>query len=252
MKAIISDVHGNLEALRAVLDDIDHLGIGDHLPWRYRGLRPPAARMPRYLQHASARLRSWAITKKAVLSGHAAKFHASAKAGARMDRKILQEDRTGIAGDARRTQEVDAVLPGAVPLRRPAVMSTVRRATRRGSTFVAARTSATKRRWKIFFGKLRRLLLLRSYAHARRLHAPGIHAPCMVRSLYDRLRREGVDSTDRSAKPRDGDPRACFITFDGTSSSGGASSTTSKRRARRFMKSRELDDFLADRLREGR
>ena len=29
MKAIISDIHGNLEALRAVLDDIEHLGINE-------------------------------------------------------------------------------------------------------------------------------------------------------------------------------------------------------------------------------
>ena len=53
-------------------------------------------------------------------------------------------------------------------------------------------------------------------------------------------------------QPRDGDPRACYTTFDGDSVVWRRVEYNVEATCQKIYKVPDLDDFLADRLREGR
>src|ERR1041385_4158000 len=94
MKAIISDIHGNLEALRAVLEDIDHLGIKDIICLGDVVGYGPEPRECLDIVQSIAKFTILGNHEEAVLSGIPGSFTPRAKRALEWKKKILLEDET--------------------------------------------------------------------------------------------------------------------------------------------------------------
>jgi predicted phosphodiesterase len=251
MKAIISDIHGNLEALRAVLDDIDHLGIGDIVCLGDIVGYGPQPRECLDILQVLCKITVLGNHEEAVLSGTPLSFTPRAKRALEWTRKILQEDQAESpeTRDARKklmqSFQVQCRLDGL-----QYVHGSPRDPTRE---YVMPRDVGDKKKMEDIFGKLE------DYCFCGHTHTPGVFTrqgfthPSDMFDLYMIGSDEKVlINVGSVGQPRDGDPRACFITFDGDTVVWRRVEYNIEVTCKRIYEIPELDDFLADRLREGR
>lgn len=251
MKAIISDIHGNLEALRAVLDDIEHMGIRDIICLGdVIGYGPE----PRECLDIVQRLTQFTILgnhEEAILTGIPLSFTSKAKRALEWTRKVLLED----------TSEPEALREG-----RKKTLQTYKIQNRvdgvqyvHGSPrdptreYVMPRDATDKKKMSEIFA------CLEDYCFCGHTHTPGVFTtagfthPSNMFDLYMLGSDEKVlINVGSVGQPRDGDPRACFVTFDGDTIVWRRVEYNIENTCKMIYANPELDDFLGDRLREGR
>lgn len=251
MKALISDIHGNLEALRAVLADIEHLGIkeiiclGDVI-----GYGPE----PRECLDIIRNVASFVILgnhEEAVLQGCPPTFTPRARRAIDWTRRVLLED---------------PAEPEAVREERRKFMQTFKIQTRvDGVQFVHGSPRDPTREYVMPRDVVDRSKMngifaaLEDYCFCGHTHTPGVFTPSGFTHPSDMFDLYMLGSDEKVlvnvgsvGQPRDGDPRACFVTFDGDTIVWRRVQYDVEKTCSKIYEVPELDDFLADRLREGR
>jgi diadenosine tetraphosphatase ApaH/serine/threonine PP2A family protein phosphatase len=251
MKAIISDIHGNLEALRAVLDDIDSLGIKDILCLGDVVGYGPQPRECLDIVQSISQINILGNHEEAVLHGIPPNFNPRARRALEWTRKVLFEDET----EPQETRDLRRkyLLSFKIQLRVEGVSyvhGSPRDPTRE---YVLPRDALDKKKMKEIFAKLE------DYCFCGHTHSPGVFVedsftcPSDMFDLY-------MLGTDEKAlinvgsvgQPRDGDPRACYVTFDGDTVVWRRVEYDIEGCCRKIYSIPDLDSFQADRLREGR
>ena len=251
MKAIISDVHGNLEALRAVLDDIDHLGISDIV---CLGDLVGYGPQPRECLDIIQTLTKCIVLgnhEEAVLSGTPLSFTPRAKRALEWTRRVLLEDEKE-APEVRKGRR--SLMQSFKPQYRMHGVQYVHGSPRDPTReYVMPRDAADRKKMDDIFSKLE------DYCFCGHTHTPGVFTksgfthPSDMFDLYMIGTDEKVlINVGSVGQPRDGDPRACFITFDGDTVVWRRVGYDAEATCKRIYAVSDLDDFLADRLREGR
>ncbi len=251
MKAILSDIHSNLEALRAVLEEVDKLGVkeivtlGDVV-----GYGPEPKECLDIIQNVSS-LNILGNHEEAILYGVPPNFTPRARRAIAWTQKQLFGDDAEPAQvrDARRTYlesfQIQKRIAGVTYLH----------GSPRGPTrdYVMPRDAHDKRKMNQIFDSLE------DYCFCGHTHTPGIFTDegfTHPSDLFD-LYMLGTDekvliNVGSVGQPRDGDPRACFVTFDGDTVVWRRVEYDTEKTTERIYAVPELDDFLGDRLREGR
>lgn len=252
MKAIISDIHGNLEALRAVCDDIDHLGIrevyclGDVVGYG------PQPRECLDIVKSIAKFSILGNHEEAVLTTIPASFTARARKALEWTRKELfeNEKEPQIVRDERRkfmeSFKIQARVDGV-----QFVHGSPRDPTRE---YVMPRDAIQDKK------KLAEIFaVLEDFCFCGHTHTPGVFTATSFSHPSDMFDLYMLGSHDKVllnvgsvGQPRDGDPRACFVTFDGDTIVWRRVEYKIEETCKRIYAIPDLDDFLADRLREGR
>ena len=119
--------------------------------------------------------------------------------------------------------------------------------------YVMPRDASDRRKMDDIFSKLE------DYCFCGHTHTPGVFTKAGFThpsDMFD-LYMIGTDekvliNVGSVGQPRDGDPRACFITFDGDTVVWRRVGYNVEDTCKRIYAIAGLDDFLADRLREGR
>ena len=252
MKAIISDIHGNLEALRAVLDDIDHLGIRDIICLGDVVGYGPQPRECLEIVKSVAKFTILGNHEEAVLTGVPASFTPRARKAIEWTANTLLNDPSEPAAVrlARRKQMEDFKIQARVDGVQY-VHGSPRDPTRE---YVMPRDAiADKKKLAEIFA------CLEDYCFCGHTHTPGIFTETSFTHPSDMFDLYMLGSHERVlinvgsvGQPRDGDPRACFITFDGDTIVWRRVEYKVEETCKKIYAIPELDDFLADRLREGR
>ena len=252
MKAIISDIHGNLEALRAVLDDIEHLGIRDVICLGDVVGYGPQPRECLDLVKSVAKFTILGNHEEAVLSGVPASFTPRAKKAIEWTRKTLLDDAS--EPQAVRDERRKFMQSFKIQMRQDGVQfvhGSPRDPTRE---YVMPRDSiADKKKIAEIFA------VLDDYCFCGHTHTPGIFTPAAFSHPSDMFDLYMLGSHEKVlinvgsvGQPRDGDPRACFATFDGDTIVWRRVEYPIEETCKKIYAIPDLDDFLADRLREGR
>jgi diadenosine tetraphosphatase ApaH/serine/threonine PP2A family protein phosphatase len=251
MKALISDIHGNLEALRAVLEEIDSLGIreiiclGDIV-----GYGPQPRECLDIVQNVAGVI-ILGNHEEAVLNGCPPNFSPRARRAIDWTRKVLLEDPK--EKESEREMRRDLLKSFKAQIRIEGVTyvhGSPRSPTRE---YVLPRDAQDKKKMQGIFDSLE------DYCFCGHSHTPGIFTaagfthPSDIFDLY-------MLGTDEKAlinvgsvgQPRDGDPRACFVTFDGDTVVWRRVEYDVDTVANKIYAIKELDRFLGDRLKEGR
>lgn len=251
MKAIISDIHGNLEALRAVLDEIDSLGVKDIVCLGdVIGYGPEPGECLEIIQSIT-NLNILGNHEEAVLYGIPPNFTPRAKRALEWTRQVLLEngkDGPDVIEARRKFMESFKVQTRVEGI-------TYVHGSPRGPTrdYVMPRDQDDKKKMKEIFDALE------DYCFCGHTHMPGVFTPEGFTHPSDmfELYMLGTDekvliNVGSVGQPRDGDPRACFITFDGDTVVWRRVEYNYEATAEKIYAVPQLDDFLGDRLREGR
>ena len=249
MFAVLSDIHGNLEALTAVLADVARRPVsavyclGDIVGY---GPNPIEC-----LDLAT----KWDVT---ILGNHDQAvmfdpdgFGASAQRAVYWTRSVLE---------AARRDDLWTFLAA-----RPRV--------HREGEFLFVHGSARNPTNEYVFPedvhneqKMERIgALLENYCFAGHTHVPGVFveppaagadwqffAPNEVSNYWRFDGRKAIVNVGSVGQPRDGDPRSCYVTVDGMDVTFHRVAYDSDVTAAKIYAIPELDNFLGDRLREGR
>ena len=251
MKAIISDIHGNLDALQAVLADIEHLGIKEIICLGDVVGYGPEPRECLDIVNSISKFTILGNHEEAVLAGIPATFTQRARQAIEWTRKELLEDEREPASvrDARKKimqsfkiqHKADGV---------QYVHGSPRDPTRE---YVMPRDVIDKKKMGEIFA------CLQDYCFCGHTHTPGIFTisgfthPSDMFDLYMLGTDEKVlVNVGSVGQPRDGDPRACFITFDGDTVVWRRVAYNVESTVKKIYAIPDLDDFLGDRLRDGK
>jgi diadenosine tetraphosphatase ApaH/serine/threonine PP2A family protein phosphatase len=251
MKALISDIHGNLEALRAVLDEVDSLGIRDIVCLGdIVGYGP----QPRECLDIVQSIASTIILgnhEEAVLNGCPPNFAPRARRAIDWTRRTLFEDPNEKEADREARREL---LKSFKPHIRIEGVTYVHGSPRSPTReYVLPRDAQDRKKMQGIFDALE------DFCFCGHSHTPGIFTasgfthPSDIFDLY-------MLGTDEKAlinvgsvgQPRDGDPRACFVTFDGDTVVWRRVEYDIEAVANKIYAIKDLDRFLGDRLKEGR
>lgn len=252
MKALISDIHGNLEALRAVLEEIDSLSIKDIVCLGdVIGYGPDPKECLDIIQSIT-NLNILGNHEEAVLYGVPPNFNPKAKRALDWTRKTLLEDEKDPPEmrDARKkfmeSFQVQTRVEGVTY-----VHGSPRQPTRE---YVMPRDAQDKKKMREIFA------CLEDYCFCGHTHTPGVfteedgftHPSDMFELYMLGTHEKALINVGSVGQPRDGDPRACFITFDGDTIVWRRVEYNVEAVCSKIYSYTELDPFLADRLREGR
>ncbi len=250
MKAIISDIHGNLEALRAVLEEIDSLGVKDVVCLGdVVGYGPEPRECLDIIQNITS-LNVLGNHEEACLYGIPPNFTPRARRALQWTRKELFESKEEESVKEARRKFVESFK---VQARVDGV--TYVHGSPRGPTrdYVMPRDANDKRKMNEIFS------VLEDYCFCGHTHTPGIFTsegfahPSDLFELYMLGSDEKVlINVGSVGQPRDGDNRACFITFDGDTVVWRRVEYDFEKTSDQIYAIPELDDFLGDRLKEGR
>jgi predicted phosphodiesterase len=251
MKALISDIHANLEALRAVLDEIDSLGVreiiclGDVV-----GYGPQPCECLEIIRSV-CNVNVLGNHEEAVLNGCPPSFSPRARRAIAWTRWALLEDPA--VPEAERKAREEFMRSFKMQLRIGGV--TYVHGSPRGPTrdYVLPRDANDKKKMREIFARME------DYCFCGHSHTPGIFTaegfthPSDMFDLYIMGTHEkALVNVGSVGQPRDGDPRACYVTFDGDTVVWRRVSYDVEATARRIYEIKELDRFLGDRLLEGR
>lgn len=251
MKAIISDVHGNLDALKVVLDDIARLGIKDIVCLGDVVGYGPEPRECLEIVNKVAKFTILGNHEAAVLAGVPPSFTPRARQALEWTRKILLENEKEPA--SLRTARQKIMQAFKVQLRQDGVQYVHGSPRDPTHEYVMPRDASDKKKMADIFASLE------DYCFCGHTHTPGIFTstgfthPSDMFDLYMLGTDEKVlVNVGSVGQPRDGDPRACYITFDGDTVVWHRVPYNVESTCKKIYAIPELDGFLGDRLREGR
>lgn len=247
LRAIISDIHGNLEALEAVLADIDSRGVEDiYCLGDVIGYGPnPRECIDLIIER----------TKVSILGNHdqAALFDPEGfNAGA--ERAIFwtrtqfergdpkgNEKRWDFLGELPRMKREDKFLYVHGSARNPL------------NEYVFPEDIYHQRKMERIFA------LVDNYCFQGHTHIPGVFLddytfrdPGDLGGSFEFGEQKALVNVGSVGQPRDGDPRACYVTLDGTKIEYHRVEYDIDKVAEKIYPIPELDNFLGDRLRDGR
>jgi len=247
VRAIISDIHGNLEALEAVLADIQQYNVADiYCLGDILGYGPnPRECLDLVMKHCAA----------TILGNHDQAalfdpegFNAGAERAIFWTRNVLE---TGDAKGNERRWEFLGELPR---VRREENILFVHGSARNPlNEYVFPEDIYNQRKMERIFA------LVDKYCFQGHTHIPGIFlgsfsflSPEEVDHSYELSEEKAVLNVGSVGQPRDGDPRACYVLLDGQTVRYRRVPYDLDRTIAKIYKIPELDNFLGYRLREGR
>jgi diadenosine tetraphosphatase ApaH/serine/threonine PP2A family protein phosphatase len=249
MKAIISDVHGNLEALRAVLDDIarnqvsEIYCLGDSIGYG------PNPRECLELVRATCKFTLLGNHDQAALFDPT-NFNERAERAIRWTRAQLEtpvpnrdamEERWEFLASMPKTQREDDHLFVHGSPRNPV------------NEYIFPEDVYNERKMDAIFR------LVDHYCFQGHTHVPGIFtescsflSPEEVDYAYRLDGRKVLCNVGSVGQPRDGDWRACYVLLDSDAINYRRIEYDVETTVKKIQKVNELDNFLAERLRQGR
>ncbi|MFO1092592.1 MAG: metallophosphoesterase family protein [Planctomycetaceae bacterium] len=247
MRAIISDIHGNLEALEAVLADIQQQNVADvYCLGDILGYGPnPRECLDLVMKHCAA----------TILGNHDQAalfdpegFNAGAERAIFWTRNVLEtgdakgnERRWEFLGELPRVRREDNILYVHGSARNPL------------NEYVFPEDIYNQRKMERIFA------LVDKYCFQGHTHIPGVFleslsflSPEEIDLRYELSGEKAVLNVGSVGQPRDGDPRACYVLLDGQTVRYRRVPYDLEKTIAKIYKVPELDNFLGDRLREGR
>lgn len=249
MKAIISDIHSNLEALEAVLEDIESRKIteifclGDII-----GYGPdPMECLELMRKHSSIVIKG--NHEEAALSAPI-DFNAKAASAILWTRECIDE---APPGDSRASLEF---LEGLAEKHTDNGILMVHGSPRQPTRdYLFPREIHDAARMQELFG------MIDHYCFLGHTHIPGVFTQDGTYDHPNNMTMKGIYLLDEQkaminvgsvGQPRDGDTRACYCTFDGDSVVFRRVAYDVQTTVRKIYANRRLDNALGDRLKEGR
>lgn len=243
MIAILSDIHGNLEALRAVLADIKALGIreivclGDIV-----GYGPNPVECLRLAPGFKVVLKG--NHDAAAVSGEHRFSHVADKAMT-WTRSVLSGGGNSEEMDFLRTLPKMSVRDGLL-----FAHASPRDALRE---YIYPAHVKNERKMRVLFGRIKK------YAFVGHTHIPGVIEegndefirPATPPEAHFLGGSKAIVNVGSVGQPRDGDPRACYVTFDGRTVVYRRVEYDSSDTVVKIMQTPGLDESLARRLRRG-
>lgn len=248
--AIISDIHGNIAALEAVLADIENVGVeeiwclGDMV-----GYGPdPVACYKRVTEACGIVIRG--NHERALTPGNADRFNIRARRAIEWTREQFLKEPDG-----------EAMLQ--------AIQELPSKFERRNILFVHGSPKEPTEEYLMPKDARNRTKLapqwplMKQYAFCGHTHYPGVieqgqpfvPPEDMLMNVY-MLDYEGqmkaIINVGSVGQPRDRNPQSCYVTFDGDSVVYRRVKYDAKATARKIYLVNELDDFLGDRILEGK
>jgi predicted phosphodiesterase len=251
LKAVLSDIHGNLEALQAVLEDAarqeadavyclgDIVGYGpDTRECVDLAMRWPVVLRGNFEQALLGDPASLGPT--AVIAGRSLAWSLAGLAAPLPSREAAEQRRRFLSGLPRSRQEGDFVFVHASP-RDPLY------------EYLFPEDICNRRKMERAFAAVGR------YAVHGHTHLPGVItddfrfvAPADVGHAYRLDGRKTLVDVGSVGQPRDGDWRACYALLDGETIRWRRVVYDIEATVRKIRDTDGLDDFLGDRLRMGR
>ena len=249
MKAVISDIHSNLEALQAVLADIEKRGISEIICLGdIVGYGPN----PKECIDLAKRFKVTILgnhDEAALWSDQTESFNPVAKDAVDWTRHVLEDPkdtfrntkRWDFLGELQRTYKENSELFVHGSPRRPV------------REYVFPEDIANRAKMEDIFSRVEHVCYI---GHS---HMPGIFTedmtfrpPQEVFNLYTLNGRKTIVNVGSIGQPRDGDNRACYVVVDGAKIEFVRVQYDFQETIRKIYTVKELDNFLADRLAEGR
>ena len=249
MKAVISDIHGNLEALTAVLADIEKrrireiICLGDII-----GYGPN----PKECIDLAKRFNVTILgnhDEAALWSEQTQYFNPLARDAVEWTRKVLEDPREAsrnngrwsFLGELQRTYTQNSYLFVHGSPRHPV------------REYVFPEDVANSNKMEDIFSRIEHVCFI---GHS---HMPGIFTedmtfkpPQEVFNVYNIDDRKTIINVGSIGQPRDGDNRACYVVLDGSKVEWVRVQYNLEQTMKKIYQVPELDNFLADRLAEGR
>ncbi len=249
MKAVISDIHSNIEALSAVLDDIKGRGIreiiclGDIIGY---GPNP---------KECIDLAREFKLTilgnhdEAALWSEQTESFNPIAHSAVEWTRGVLEDARDsfrnnkrwGFLGELQRTFSEGSSLYVHGSPRRPV------------REYIFPEDIANNAKMSDVFAQIDHICFI---GHT---HMPGVFTDDMTfkppQEVFNKFQLNAaktVVNVGSVGQPRDGDNRACYVVLDGAKVEWVRVQYDFEATMKKIYEVRELDNFLADRLAEGR
>jgi predicted phosphodiesterase len=261
MKAILSDIHGNLEALGAVLADIESRGIteivclGDVI-----GYGPNPRECLDLIRGADILVRG--NHEDAVLSGDAASFNVRARRSVEWTREqvlgegVPGEEAPAVEGASPREMSYRDLIAGfelsAKDPENEAVLYVHGSPRKPVREYVTPRDSMKPAKMKAVFE------LIQSICFVGHTHVPGVfteegyNAPDDLTGIYMDTGEKALVNVGSVGQPRDSDPRACYVTFDMDTVVYHRVEYDVEAVVAKVRSSTALDNSLGERLRVGR
>lgn len=247
MRAIISDIHGNLEALQAVLSDIREQGIED-----IYCLGDVIGYGPNPRECIDLVMKSCQVT---ILGNHdqAALFDPEGfNSGA--ERAIFWTRHTLETGDPQGNERRWEFLGELPRMKREGEFLFVHGSARNPlNEYVFPEDVYNQRKMERIFG------LVDHYCFQGHTHIPGVftedynfYSPDEVNHSVDLSETKTLVNVGSVGQPRDGDSRASYVTLDGTTVTFRRVEYPFEETIAKIYDIPELDNFLGDRLRDGR
>lgn len=247
MRALISDIHGNLEALQAVLADIDQQGISE-----IYCLGDIVGYGPNPRECVDVVMERCAVT---ILGNHDQAalfdpegFNAGAERAIFWTRNMLESDRPEMnerrwefLGELNRMKREENILFVHGSARNPL------------NEYVFPEDIYNQRKMERIFA------LVDKYCFQGHTHIPGVFredlsflSPDEVDSTYELSDSKTLINVGSVGQPRDGDNRAAYVIINETSVSFRRVPYDFETTIAKIYPIPELDNFLGDRLRDGR
>ena len=247
MRAIISDIHGNLEALEAVLADIDSRGVDEvYCLGDVIGYGPNPRECIDHVMNRSSVTILGNHDQAALFDPEG--FNANAERAIFWTRGVLEtgdpagnERRWEYLGELPRMKREDDILYVHGSARNPL------------NEYVFPEDVYNQRKMDRIFA------LVDRHCFQGHTHIPGIFTedqnfatPEQLGYRYERTDQRSLCNVGSVGQPRDFDPRACYVTFDGRTIEYHRVEYDVEKTAAKIFEVPELDNFLGERLREGK
>jgi predicted phosphodiesterase len=247
LRAIISDIHGNLEALEAVLADVRSQGIGE-----IYCLGDIIGYGPNPRECVDLVMKNCQVT---ILGNHdqgalfdPEGFNASAERAIFWTRKMLE------SGDARGNEERWEYLGELPRMRREGKFLYVHGSARNPlNEYVFPEDIYNQRKMERIFG------LVDQYCFQGHTHIPGVFteelnflAPEEIDFKHEFGPRKTLINVGSVGQPRNGDNRGSYVVLNGETVQFRRVPYDFERTIQKIYDNPDLDNFLGDRLRDGR
>ena len=249
MKAVLSDIHGNLAALTAVLEDIQSRDIheivclGDVV-----GYGPQPLECLELTKDSDTLIMG--NHEEAVLEHSSETFNVRARKAVDWTRKqLLENDWEEFTVKVEREAFMKTWMRQTNILGIQYVHGSPRQPTRE---YVTPKSAMNKKKMKGIFDCLEHICFI---GHT---HIPGIFTdegfshPTDLMNFYMLGDDKALVNVGSVGQPRDGDPRSCYVTFDEETVVWRRVEYDLKDTVSRIYKISELDNFLGDRLQDGK
>ncbi|MBN1809842.1 MAG: metallophosphoesterase family protein [Planctomycetes bacterium] len=252
MKAIISDVHGNLAALEAVLEDIDSKDVdeivclGDVV-----GYGPEPVACLEKLSYLMDGVRCvMGNHEEAVTAGSADSFTSRAKRAIEWTKVQLFGPEGNPHPDAQARMELLSTLPTIVERDGTFyVHGSPRNHTRE---YITPRDVRNKSKMKAIFDQLETFCFAGHTHIAGVFTEEGFSTPADLMNIYLTGTEKAIVNVGSVGQPRDGNPKASYATFDGDTVIFRRVDYDVNRTADLIYSISELDRSLGDRIKVGR